>query len=448
MPAILDFHVPLRIGLVSAAPRPIRAGLSQAIAALTAPPDELITLTAPTAGDLAGLDLVIASNLCGETPLADLVAASGVPTLPLQPSGGFHPFQAAYVRRVELLGGTTLPALEPAEAAASLRALRARKALRGMKLIVADAASDPARQDQLLRFQEVCRQRLGVAIIIRSTAELRERARQPSDATVDTELARWYADILTGPGELPHAHLQQVARLYLAQRAMLAETGAVGITPSDIHGFLLLPERPVMPNVSYGPLVCDGFLACEEGDIEVLTTELLLAAGLGSHPTMSNLYYAYRDQFTLAGGLASYTPAMELADCQQCFADNQITISHFSTAGVLPPGLRVEARYTVRETLPSWPGQSMIAATPRLGPIALARLGDAADTLHLAYGDVTGLAFGEHCGWYRHRWFIRLPDARHFATRCLHHHYAIAPAPADHLTADILYRRLLKLAVV
>ena len=142
---------------------------------------------------------------------------------------------------------------------------------------------------------------------------------------------------------------------------------------------------------------------------------------------MSNIYYAYRDRFAALGLAGNYTAELELTDCRQCFEDNHVTISHFSTAGVLPPGMMQESRYEVREALPCWPGQSMIAATPKLGPVLLARLDVDAETVHLVHGEADGTGFGEQYGWYRGRWFVRLPDARDFAARALHHHYVIAP---------------------
>jgi hypothetical protein len=242
--------------------------------------------------------------------------------------------------------------------------------------------------------------------------------------------------------------MRQVAKLYLAQRAMLDETGAVGITPQDIGGFLTIPNPVAMPNVSYGPLAADGFLVCEEGDIEVLTTELLLYAGLGAHPTMSNIYFAYRDRFTALDSYEHYNSEMELADCRQCLADGHVTAAHFSTSGVLPPGMMMEDRYRVREALPSWPGQSMIASTPKLGPVVMGRLSTDASAIHYVAGVADGLGLGDRYGWYRGRWFIRVPDARDFAERCLFQHYAIGPVPGSTDALDILCKTILGLRLV
>ena len=133
------------------------------------------------------------------------------------------------------------------------------------------------------------------------------------------------------------------------------------------------------------------------------------------------------------------------ADTRQCFEDNHVTISHFSTSGVLPPDMMEESRYTVREALPAWPGQSMIASTPKLGPVAMGRLDDDAGGIQLEYGEADGLGFGDHLGWYRGRWFVRLPSAKEFAGRCLHQHYVIARDPGEHVVLETLLHTLLRI---
>jgi len=421
-----EFNVPIRACVVSAESRTPSDPQLQAVQDLLASQDTIEVLRYEQLSTEQDLDLAFVLHACGTTPAAQAVAASGLPAMCLEPYLAYHPYHAAFYQALVSAGGARLPAEVPEAITASVRAVRSRRALRGMKLIVADPADDEHRNAQLRHVADRTGAQLGVEILIRHTDEIKERARAVTDTAADAELSRWYADVLTGPGEMDAEHMRQVARLYLAQRAMLDETGAVGITPHDIKGFLCIPEPAVMPNVSYGPLVFDGFLACEEADVEALVTELLLAAGLGTHPTMSNVYYAYRDAFGALASHEDYTHEFELADCRQCFEDNHVTISHFSTAGVLPPELMEESRYAVREAVPCWPGQSMIAATPKLGPVVMARLDSGSAGIHLVRGEADGIGFGDQYGWSRGRWFIRLPDARDFAARCLHHHYAIA----------------------
>ena len=441
----LHFDGPIRAAVVAQDEWGLAPEHLGAVRSFLDPKDSLDVVKASEVGAAGAIDMIFCTGVCGSSRLAQNLAPAGIPTLALFPCRCFHPYHAAFYRELEQRGGIRLPANTPEEIAASVRAVRARKALGTMKLIVAESKANELRQEELLRFGAGALRRLGVEILIREVSELKERAAGTDDAAADRELKRWYAEVLEGPGEMNEAHMRPVVKLYLAQRAMLDETGAVGITPQDIGGFLTIPNPVTMPNVSYGPLVADGFLVCEEGDIEALTTELLLYAGLGAHPTMSNIYFAYRDRFTALDSYKSYTADMELEDGRQCFADHHVTAAHFSASGVLPPGMMVENRYRVREALPSWPGQSMIASTPKLGPVVMARLSGDASSIHRVPGAVDGLGLGDQYGWYRGRWFIRIPDARDFAERCLYQHYAIGPASGGRDVFETLCTRVLGL---
>jgi L-fucose isomerase-like protein len=418
-----------------------------AVRACLSPQD---TMEAVTPEHLAAgaFDVVFVTQVCGYSNLPERIAAAGLPALCLEPHRGFHAYHAAFNDELRARGGTVLPARFPEEMEASIRAVRSGRALRGAKLLVVEPVGHERRNAQIRTFAKGCRERMGLEIVVRDTAELHERALACDDAAADAELARWYAEVFEGPGEMGPAYMREAAKLYLAEKAMLTETGAVGITPQDIGGFLTIPKPVVMPNITYGPLALDGYLVCEEGDAEALATQLILYAALGKRPTMSNLYFAYRDRFAALASYTDYTEEMTLADCRQCFADNRVTMSHFSTAGVIPPGMMVESRYRVRETVPAWPGQAMIWATPKLGPMVMARLGGQAERVHLEYGEADGLGFGDQYGWYRGRWFIRLPDVRSFAARCMHHHYAVAPDSGDHQALETLLHTLLKLKPV
>jgi len=427
-----DFDVPLRAAVISAQSHAPKEAHLAAVRQVLSGRDTVEIVSHDALGSDETFDLAFVVHALGATPASAALAAAGVPAMCLEPFCGYHAYHAGFYRELEAAGGTPLPGDLPETIAAAVQAVRARRALRGMKLIVADPGDDEHRNARLRHFADCAAERMGIEVVVRSTDEIKERARGVADAAAEAELHRWYAEVLTGPGEMDADHMRQVVRLYLAEKAMLDETGAVGITPHDIMGFLTIPKPEVMPNVSYGPLLFDGFLVCEEADIEALTTELLLAAGLGRRGMMSNIYYAYRDRFAALESARDYTPELELADCRQCFEDNHVTISHFSTAGVLPPAMMQESRYEVREALPCWPGQSMIAATPKLGPVLVARLDVNAEAVHLVHGEADGTGFGDQYGWHRGRWFVRLPDARDFAARALHHHYIIVPAADDH----------------
>ena len=392
-------------------------------------------------------DLAVIVRACGSTPWARTLAATRIPCMAMAPYYAFHPYQAALYRDLERGGGVVMPANDPEEIAASLQALRARKVLRQARLLVVSVCENEYRQAEIKDFANGCREHLGVEVINRSIAELQELSAEYDDKDADVELQRWYREVLEGPGEMDQVHMRQVAKLYLAERQMIEQNGVCGITVDDIGGFLVVDQPRTMPNVSYGPLVFDGFLVAEEGDIEVLTTELLLHLGLGTHPTMSNIYLSYRDQFDGLSSHELYTSAMELADYRQCLRDNHITATHFSASGVLPANFMEETRYQVREALPAWPGQSMITATPKLGPVVLARLAPDASAVHMIEGIVDSRSLGDHYGWYRSRWFIKIHSVRDFSAKCQHQHYAIGQIRDSDGVLRILVNNALRLSM-
>lgn len=419
--------------------------MTELVCRMIDPGDEVVTKNSTyfeETGWSKDIDLVIV-NVCGSTPLARYIADARIPCMAISRHLIFHPFNATFYRDIERMGGIILPANDPEEITASIQAVRARKALNGTKLLVVDTHEDDFRAFEVKAFTEGCRNHLGIEIIRRSVSELKERAARYDDNAADLELKRWYTEVLNGPGEMTHVHMRQVAKLYLGEREMVNEVGAAGITVEDIGGFLKCSD--IMPNVSYGVLTFDGILAAEEGDIEVLTTELMLKIGLGVHPTMSNIYIGYRDQYDSITNCTEYTDEMALADYRLCVADNHVMAAHFSTSGVLPPGMMVESRYNVLEALPGWKGQSMIAATPRLGPVVMMRLAPDASSVHMVPGEVDKLGFGDKNDGLRGRWFIRIPSVRDFISRCLHPHYAIGPQNGRLRVLEILNEKLLQI---
>ncbi len=419
---------------------------------LLSPQDTLIPAATDNLSELPRqaeeTDAIILTNVCGSTPLAQSISRLKLPCFALEPYHAFHSYQSTFYRDVERMGGIVLPARDPDEIAYSLQALRVKKSLDGTKLLLVNTHENDFRSEEVKIFSEGSRRSLKVEIIRRSVAELKEYASGYSDKDADKELKRWYSEILEGPGEMSEDHMRQVAKLYLSEKKMLEETGAAGITVEDIGGFLIAPKPCIMPNVSYGPLVFEGFIACEEGDVEVLTTELLLKAGLGIHPTMSNVYLLFRDRFDALASHQDYTSEMELADYRQCLADNRITLCHFSSAGVLPREMMEESRYKVRETVPAWPGQSMIVSTPKLGPVVMARLTPDASGIHVLPGKADKRSSGDKYGWYRNRWFIKIPDVDMFTLKALHPHYAVAPENKRFRVLEILLGNLLRLTYI
>ena len=422
--------------------------IGRVMSEILAPGDEYDIGDAQSLTHVGDWDVAAVWAPCGSSALPAPLSEAQIPAFVVTPPLIFHPFFAAFYRDMERRGGITLPADDPETIAASLQAIRARKTLRGLRLLVVDAHENDRRAAEIAAFAVACRERCGVEILHRPASELQARAGAMGDADADRVVERWQDELLAGPGEMDVAHVRQVAKLYLAEREMLTESGAVGITVDDIGAFLVVTPRLVMPNVTYGALVRDGYLACEEADIEVLTTELLLRVGLGAHPTMSNVYLAFRDEFDALGTHEGYTAEQERADFRQCVADNHLVAAHFSTSGVLPPNMMEEERYQLRETLPAWPGQSMIASTPRLGPVVVGRLSPDASEIHLVPGQVDGRTMDDRFGWYRGRWFIRIASVSNFITHCQHQHYAIGPENGATKTLQILTERLQRLRLV
>jgi hypothetical protein len=442
----INFDAPLKVAVVSSAQdRMPRPPVIDQITQLLQDDDILHTYSADEFGDCAdeSFDLCFVCDACGESPiLPDILAANKIPSLAIEPFCCFHPYHAAFYRKIEQLGGIRLPAFTPDEIAASIKAVRARKALRGMRLLVINERAE--KQTEIKLFSAACIAQTGIEIIIKSTNELKQRVAEYCDKSADEELVRWRRDIIEENDELSEAHMRQLAKLYMAQRDMLEDAGAIGVTTDDIGGFLRVDASDIMPNASYGILVHDGYLACEEADIQVLVTELLLYAGTGGHPTMSNIYYAYRNCFdALDGGVKDYTCELEKLDTLQSFEDNHLTLAHFGSSGILPPNMMQEKRYRIR-LCPSgvWKNQSMIVSTPELGKVVLARLSADCSCIHAVYGEVDGLGLGEKYGWYRGRWFIKIPSARDFAEKCLHQHYAVGADLENHLVLKVLTEQL------
>ncbi len=366
-------------------------------------------------------DLAACTNLCGYRTgeLGSIIGNLGIPVFALDSHCCFHTYHAAFNQQVKRAGGILLPAFMPDEIKNSLTAVRNCKALSSMKLI--QVSNSPSKE-----FADLLRKQTGIEVVFKSSDDLIQLAATFDAAVADRELERWYSEIISG-SEMPKEHMRQVAKLYLAERVFLEESGAVGITVSDISDFLLQPVKDIMPNASYGILVNDGYLACEEGDIEVLASELIIQVATGWQTTMSNLYYYYRDSFShKCKDLHDYTDEMKQVDTEQCFTDNCVTLTHFGAYGVIPPDLAVPERPRIRNCpIPGWSEQSMIFAVPDCPQVVLGRIAPDASEMHVVYGVTEAVVNDDRFGWIRGRWIIKVPDARQFAEDCFHQHYAV-----------------------
>lgn len=435
----LDFAVASPVGQFS--PHAERDAVGT-LEALLGSEDNIELVNFPVSRDFnpAGYDAAIAWRPCGRSRYARDIAGWNLPVFALQPSLGFHPFHAVMERDLRHLGSLVLDSHHPSTTRASIHALRAKKALMGIRLLVIDDHVGAARGLEISRFADLVQSRFGIEIVHLPTAVLREQAALYKESEVEEELQRWWRDHYIDRGEISRDFLLQSVRLYLGLKELLAINWAAGVTVDDIGAFLLAhrgeyPEG-VMPNLAYGVLVDEGYLACEEGDIEALTTELLLAMAYGKHPTMSNIYLAYLDGMD---AVERYETEDEVADFQQCLRDNVVVAAHFSTSGVLPPDMRQEQMVPIRETVPSWPGQGMMAGTPKLGPVHLARLDESSQFIHAIQGDVVELRLDDSKKWYRGRWVIKLPSVESFVRNCLHQHYAIGPAESAANFSALMY---------
>jgi hypothetical protein len=139
---------------------------------------------------VGAFDVVFVTQMCGYSNLPERIAAVGLPAICLEPHRGFHAYHAAFNDELRTLGGTVLPAQCPEEMEASIRAVRSRRALRGAKLLVVEPMGHERRIAMIRTFAEGCRERMGLDIVVRDTAELHERTLACGDAAADAELAR------------------------------------------------------------------------------------------------------------------------------------------------------------------------------------------------------------------------------------------------------------------
>jgi L-fucose isomerase-like protein len=287
-------------------------------------------------------------------------------------------------------------------------------------------------------------ERLGIRVEQRDVEELRSRAAAVSLAVAGDVLARWKQDVFKRVHpNVTDAHLIEVARLYVAEKALAAESGATALAVEEFAPFLFR-NRP-MPNVTYAILKNEGLMTAEEADLGVLATMALLRALTGEPNTMANVYLAWRDKYERIGAEDEYTQALMRRDYQQCLVDNTVVISHFGSAGSLPLNMMEGSRYDVIETTPPWPGQAMLSSVPRLGPVVLARLHDDGSALDIYLGEGVGVRHLERDDWLRTRWMVQI-DAQAFVANAIHAHWAIAwPPPQQAL--DILCNELLHVSV-
>lgn len=369
--------------------------------------------------------LLVAGNLEG-LPSVDALAKVDAPMVMADPPLAFHSFQAPLRHQLQRRGVTMLPADDAARLGDSFRAVAARRWLRSSRVLLCTPPARHAAEAATWQAMDLAaRQRLGVEVVRRPVSQLQERAAEVPERQARDVLDCWRKTLVgTVDAALPESHLLDVARLYVAEESLLAQTGANSLGVEEFESFLR--RQRAMPNVTYVMLKERGVTCTEEADLSCLLTELLLVAVHREQVTMSNIYTAYRDEFE-KHPKGPYTPENQRRDFEQCRSEQCAVIAHFSTAGSLPRNMMEGERYDILETLPAWPGQSMVHARPQKKPVLLGRLWEQCEQFDL-FGPcpVVDVRENRDCGWYRGRWLVRLPDFATFVAKAIHTHYAIA----------------------
>ena len=385
--------------------------------------------------EVGDCDAVAVSPPLSVASYADAIAGAGKPVLLLEPHCAFHPYQAGARAALTAAGGRVLPTDSPEAILNSVRAIAAMKRLRSSKALL--FVGDPGSYSDL---EETAESMLGVNVEVRDVEELKEEARGVPDATAASTLAEWKEKTFSRIDGVADEHLAEVARLYHAEKNLLARHGANALGVEEFDPFL--HQKLPMPNVTYALLKDEGIVCTEEADLGCLLTQLLMYAASGEQNTMSNIYMAFRSELEKRGPSAGYTPQMQLADYNECLADNCLVVSHFSTAGSLPRNMMVEDTWEVRETIGAWPDQSMVYSTPKTGPVTLARLDQGLEHLDVYPAETAEVRKFDHLGWYRCRWLVRVGSAKTFVDTAIHHHYAIAPGHPDPVLRTLVTRLL------
>jgi len=353
----------------------------------------------------------------------------------------WHSYDAIARTFFERRGAPVLPSDSQEALEDSLAALAARARLARDKVLLFVGQRG---RNQNCESAQHLPERLGIRVKVRDVEELKARAADVSLAAARDVLARWKRDVFNRVHpNVSEEYLVEVARLYVAEKAIAVEAGATALSVEEFAPFLF-QNRP-MPNVTYAILKNEGILTAEEADFGVLATMALLRALTGEPNTMANVYLAWRDEYERIGAAEEYTPAMMRRDYQQCLADGTVVISHFGSAGSLPSNMMEGSRYDVIEATPPWPGQAMLASTPRLGPVILARLHDDGNALDVYPGEGVAVRLLERDDWLRTRWMVQI-NAQAFVANAIHTHWAITWPPSRQ-ALDILCHKLLNVPV-
>lgn len=348
------------------------------------------------------------------------------PVMIVDPPLVFHPYQAALRHFFKQQGNDVLPAENHQRVRDSMTALQAKVWLSQSKAILVNEPDDkhPMRGDVATRGQWF-KKKTGVNVISIPVSRLKILAAQISIAQAQQVWEHWQEHLISEVDPaLSQEHLMQIAQLYLAMRKIAEEQNANGISVQEFEPFLF--KKKTMPNVAYAALRSHGITTAEEGDLNMLVTQLLLASTSKQQAMMANVYMAYRDAWEANGKTQGQAADELIADFQQSLDESTVMLCHFATAGIMPRCMTDEDKYRVVQTLPCWPGQSMVFTHPKLGDAVLARLDEENDELHVYTGRVTKTYDDPDGGWYQGRWLMQLDDIDHFVDHAFHAHYAVS----------------------
>lgn len=338
----------------------------------------------------------------------------------------YHPYQGALRHTLKQLGYTVMSAEDPTRIVTSLTALQARKWIASSTLLMVCDPNDPHPMRSGIQTRADALHKLtGARVIVIPVDRIKIMASQVTDNLAGQVWDQWKQTLVSEiDPTLTKEHLLDVARLYVAMRQLIDEHDANAMAVQEFEPFLF--QGLAMPNVAYAALRAQGITTAEEGDLTMLITQMLMAAVNQQQAMMVNFYLGYRDAWEANKDHGSYSPEAIAADYHQAVSESTATLCHFGTAGTVPPNMTDNEKYDVVQTRPSWVGQSMTLAFPKLGEVACARLDEQSHELHVYPGKVTRVFNDPQGGWYRARWYVKLDDMQHFVDQSFSAHYALA----------------------
>lgn len=172
-----------------------------------------------------------------------------------------------------------------AHGVALLKSLAMKRYLRGAKLLLVGEQNFPW---NATAGGHLFKQSLGMEMVVRPLAEMRERAKQHSAKEIEATWTERRGRYETGRGLLPE-YLREGVRTYLGVRDLLEETGAMGFGV-NCFGDLITGGGRDVPCLAQMFAREDGYIASCDGDYVCMTTMAMMTHLLDKTCLMSNLY--------------------------------------------------------------------------------------------------------------------------------------------------------------